>query len=120
MFVDDAARRKLLGLVGLGVRGRLVVVGVNQVRDAAQRDEIVLAVVASDASRHSIDKVVPLLRARGVRFVEVPSAAELGAAVGREATTAIGVVDRELARGMQALVEASAAAARESGPGGAQ
>ena len=42
------------------------------------------AVVASDASRNSLDKVVPLLNARRVRFVEVPSAAELGAAVGRE------------------------------------
>ena len=120
MPLDDGRRRKLLGLVGLGVRGRLVVVGVNQVRDAAQRDEVVIAVVASDASRHSIEKVVPLLRARGVRFVEVPSAAELGAAVGREATTAIGVVDRDLARGMWALVEASAAAARVSDPGGVQ
>jgi ribosomal protein L7Ae-like RNA K-turn-binding protein len=118
--IDAAARRKLLGLVGLGVRGRLVVVGVNQVRAAAQKDEVVLAVVASDASRHSIDKVVPLLRARRVRLVEVPSAAELGAAVGREATTAIGVVDRELARGMLTLLEASAGTAGVSGPDGAQ
>jgi ribosomal protein L7Ae-like RNA K-turn-binding protein len=117
--LDDAARRRLLALVGLGVRGRLVVVGVKQVRDAALKDQVVIAVVASDVSRHSIDKVVPLLRARRIRMVEVPSAAELGAAVGREATAAIGVVDRELARGIQALVEAPAAA-RESGPGGAQ
>ena len=120
MAPGDEARRKLLGLVGLGVRGRLVVVGVEQVRMAVVKDRVVLALVAADASRHSIDKVVPLLRARGVRYVEVPSAAELGAAVGREATAAIGVVDRELARGMQALVEAPVDGAKVSGPAGAQ
>ncbi len=120
MSLSDVARRKLLGLVGLGARGRLVLVGVQQVREAAMRDKLVLALVATDASRHSLDKIVPLLKARRVRFVEVPSAAELGAAVGRESTAAIGVVDRELARGMQALVHAPADGATVSGPAGAQ
>jgi ribosomal protein L7Ae-like RNA K-turn-binding protein len=120
MPLDEAVRRRLLGLVGLGVRGRLVVVGVNQVRDAAMKNKLVLALVATDVSKHSTDKVVPLLRARRVTMVEMPSAAELGAAVGREATAAIGVVDRELARGMQALVEVPADGARVSGPGGVQ
>jgi ribosomal protein L7Ae-like RNA K-turn-binding protein len=118
--LDDAARRKLLGLVGLGVRGRLVVVGVQQVRDAATRDKLVLALVATDVSRHSLDKIVPLLRARRVRYVEVPSAAELGAAVGKESTAAIGVVDRDLARGMTALIAAPVRDATESDPVGVQ
>ena len=121
MSLDAAARRRLFGLLGLGVRGRLAVVGVQQVRDAAQRDRVFVAVVAADVSRHSLDKVVPLLRARRVKYVEVPSAAELGAAVGRETTATIGVVDRELARGVLALVEkASGRGATVSDPDGVQ
>ena len=94
----------MLRLLGLGVRSRNVVVGVEQVREGAKRNKIVLAVVASDASPNSLEKVVPLLNARRVRFIEVPSAAELGAAVGREQTTVVGIVDRQLAAGVNALV----------------
>ena len=102
--MDTAAERKLLRLVGLGVRGRLAVVGVNQVRDAALRGKLALVVVAPDASENSLDKVVPLLRARHVRMIEGPTAAELGAAVGREATTVVGVTDGQLARGIRDIV----------------
>ena len=105
------AHRKLLGLVGIGLRGRLAVVGVEQVRDAARRGKLALAIVAPDASRHSRDKVVPLLKARGVEVIEGPSAAELGAAVGREATTAIGIVDGNLARGIRAIAESGSSGA---------
>ena len=98
-------RAKLLRLVGLGVRSRGAVVGVEQVREGAKKDKVAFAVVAVDASRHSIDKIVPLLKARRVRFVEVPSAAELGAAVGRESTAVVGIVNRQLAKGIRELVE---------------
>jgi ribosomal protein L7Ae-like RNA K-turn-binding protein len=98
-------RAKLLRLVGLGIRGRGAIVGVEQVREGAKKDKVAFAIVAMDASRHSLDKVVPLLNARRVRFVEVPSAAELGAAVGRETTAVVGIVDRQLAKGIRALVE---------------
>lgn len=101
----DPVRQRLLGLVGLGVRGRLVVVGVDQVREAARRGSLALAIVAPDASRHSRDKVVPLLDAKRISMLEGPSAAELGAAVGRESTAAIGIVDRDLARGIRAIAE---------------
>jgi ribosomal protein L7Ae-like RNA K-turn-binding protein len=117
--VDELSSRKLLGLLGLGVRGRLAVVGVQQVRDAAMRHKLVFAVVAPDASKHSLDKVVPLLRAKRIRYVEGPSAQELGNAVGRESTAAVGIVDAKLARGIRAIVEGSGSAgARESGPHG--
>ncbi|MBX9855864.1 MAG: ribosomal L7Ae/L30e/S12e/Gadd45 family protein [Gemmatimonadaceae bacterium] len=102
--LDEAQRRKVLGLVGLGARGRLLVIGTEQVRLAAQKDSVVLAIVAQDVSRHSLDKVVPVLRARRVEMVEWPSAAELGGAVGREATAAIGIVDQGLARGIRGAV----------------
>ena len=103
--MDAARERKLLRLVGLGVRGRLAVVGVNQVRDAVLRGKLALAVVAPDASENSLDKVVPLLRARHVRIIEGPSAADLGAAVGKEATAVVGVTDGQLARGIRDIVE---------------
>lgn len=108
----SASHRKILALVGLGVRGRRAVVGVEQVRIAAKKGKLVFAVVAPDASQNSLDKVVPLLRARQIRFVEGPSAALLGAAVGREATAVVGITDHALARGLRA--------AAGSSPGGAQ
>ena len=105
--MDGAMSRKLLRLLGVGLNGRLVVVGVQLVRDAAQRGTLELAVIAPDASRNSLDKVVPMLRAKRIRMIEGPSASELGAAVGRESTAAVGVVDPQLARGIRALVESA-------------
>jgi ribosomal protein L7Ae-like RNA K-turn-binding protein len=102
--MTDAVRQRVLRLLGLGARSRGVTVGVDSVREAAKRNKVFLAVVASDASANSLDKVVPLLNARRVRFVEVPSAAELGAAVGRNQTAVVGIVDRQLAAGVRALV----------------
>ena len=97
--------RRVLRLVGLGVRSRGAVVGVERVREAVRKGQVALAVVASDASQHSLSKVVPLLEARRVRIVHAPSASELGRAVGREQTAAVGIVDRELARGIRALAD---------------
>ena len=103
--MDDLARRKLANLLGLGVRGRMVVVGVEQVRMAATKNKLAFAIVAPDASKNSLDKVLPLLNARRVRYVEALGADELGAAVGRQSTAAVGIVDSRLARGIRALVE---------------
>src|SRR6187551_3686276 len=98
--IDAVGLAKVLRLVGLGVRSRGAVVGVQQVREAAKQDKLVLAVVAMDASSNSREKVVPLLSARRVSFIEVPSALALGAAVGREQTAVVGIVDRQLAAGI--------------------
>ncbi|MEX1185710.1 MAG: ribosomal L7Ae/L30e/S12e/Gadd45 family protein [Gemmatimonadaceae bacterium] len=84
----------------MGVRGRTVVIGVDQVRRSVLKGKVKLAVVAPDAARNSLDKVLPLLEARHVRVMEAPSARELGAAVGRASTAAVGVLDAQLARGM--------------------
>ena len=111
MTLSAVDRGRLLRLVGLGVRGRGAVVGVEQVREGAKKNKVAFAVVAMDASRHSLDKVIPLLNARRVRFVEVPSAAELGGAVGRETTAVVGIVDRQLAKGIRELVESGSAGA---------
>jgi ribosomal protein L7Ae-like RNA K-turn-binding protein len=100
-----ATRARMLRLVGLGIRGRGAVVGVEQVREGVKKNKVAFAIVAMDASRHSLDKVIPLLNARRVRFVEVPSATELGGVAGRESTAVVGIVDRQLAKGIRALVE---------------
>ena len=95
----------MLRLVGLGVRSRKVVVGVEMVRQAAKKGTLVLAIVAPDASRHSREKVLPLLIAKHVRVIEGPSASRLGVAVGRDAAAAIGVIDRDLAKGNEGIAE---------------
>lgn len=97
--MNAVARQRLFRLLGLGVRGRGAVVGVQQVREAARKNRVHLAIVAQDASPNSLEKIVPLLNARRVRFIEVSSAAELGAAVGRDHTAVVGIVDRQLAAG---------------------
>ena len=93
----------MLGLIGLGVRGRGAIIGVERVRDAAKRGKLYLAIAAPDASSNSLDKVVPLLQARGIGVLAGPPAAELGAAAGREATAVIGIVDKGLAKGLRAI-----------------
>ena len=103
--MDSGTTQRVLRLVGLGVRSRGAVVGVEQVREAVKKGKLALAVVAADASKHSLDKVVPLLKARQVSIIEVGSAAELGQAAGREQTAAIGIVDRQLARGIRELMD---------------
>ncbi len=90
-----------MALIGLGMRARRVVIGVDSVRAAALGGKLVLAVVAPDAARHSREKVLPLLAAKKIEVIEGPSADELGAATGRAAIAAVGVVDRELANGIR-------------------
>ena len=102
--MNAVQQQKMMRLLGLGIRGRGAVVGVNQVREAARSNKCFLAIVAADASENSLDKIVPLLNARRVRFIEVPSATELGAAVGRDQTAVVGIVDRQLAAGVRDAV----------------
>ena len=106
---------RILRLLGLGQRGRRVAVGVERVREAAKSGKLSLAVVAMDASKNSLEKLLPLLNARRISLIEVPSAAELGAAVGRDQTTAVGVLDPELAQGIFALTRTGSS--RASGEG---
>jgi ribosomal protein L7Ae-like RNA K-turn-binding protein len=106
---------RILRLIGLGVRGRGVVVGVDRVRDAAKSGKLSLAVVAVDASKNSLEKLLPLLTARRVSLIEVPSAVELGAAVGRDQTAAVGVVDPQLAKGIEALASTGSSGAPQEG-----
>ncbi len=110
--------RKLVGLLGLGVRARNVVIGVERVRDAARRGRLKVAFVAPDASANSRDKVLPLLEARRVQVIEGLSAEVLGRVVGKESTAAIGIIDAALARGLRRLVDPARDGGRDPGPEG--
>ena len=103
--MDAATERRVLGLLGLGIRARNVVVGVEQVRIAARRGHLALAIVAPDASPNSRKKLLPLLTARRIPLREGPAAEALGALVGRETTAAVGVTDASLARGVRKLFD---------------
>lgn len=114
--MDAAARARVAGLLGLGVRARTVVVGVDLVKGAVKGGKVRLALVAPDASPHARDKLVPLLSARRVDWYEALDADALGAAVGRTTVAAIGVTDPSLASGLRQVLGPAAAvdAAREA------
>ena len=105
MKIEGVEWRRTLALVGLGARGRLTVVGVEQVRSAALRGKLEYAVVALDASRHSLKKIVPMLSAKRIGFAEGPSAVELGKAVGKDSAAVVGIVDPQLAAGLRKIVD---------------
>jgi ribosomal protein L7Ae-like RNA K-turn-binding protein len=96
----------LLGLVGLGFKGRRVVVGVEAVRRELQAGKCWCVVVAEDASPRAVEKVVRLAAAKGVPLVPGPSAAAIGAQLGKPPVMAVGVRDRALAGGMVQLATA--------------
>ena len=102
--MDAAIERRLVGLLGLGARGRLAVIGVDRVREAAFKGVLALAVVATDASENSKAKLLPLLKARRVKVIDGPGTQVLGQAVGREQTAAVGITDRQLAKGIRELM----------------
>mgnify|MGYP001220134998 CR=1 FL=1 len=91
-------------LIGLAARAGSAVPGTERVRSAARRGELAFALVAEDASHNTMDKLLPLLRAKGVAYVVRFSRAELGAAVGRAPLGALGVTDASLAGRVRALL----------------
>ena len=90
----------LLGLLGLGYRGRRIVVGVDAVRRELQAGKCWCVVVAEDASPRAVDKVVRLASAKGVPIVAGPRAAAIGAQRGKPPGVGGGGPDRALADGL--------------------
>jgi ribosomal protein L7Ae-like RNA K-turn-binding protein len=90
----------LLGLLGLGLRGRLVVLGVDAVRAELKRGAVRCVVLAADASPRAVEKVGRLAEGAGVPLVRGPSAAEIGARLGRPPVMVVGVRDRGMADGI--------------------
>ena len=90
----------LLRLLGLGHRGRNVIVGVDAVRQQLQADAVYCVVVASDASPRAVEKVVRLAAGKGVPLVAGPDAVTIGIQLGKPPVMAVGVRDRALADGI--------------------
>ena len=97
-----AANEPLLRLLGLGLRARTVVLGVEPVRTALKAEKVVCVVVAADLSPRAGEKVVRLAHAKKIPVVPGPTAGELGERLGRPAIMVAGVLDRALARGLLA------------------
>lgn len=93
----------LLGLIGLGYRGRRVIVGVGAVRADIRAGQCRCVVLAEDASPRAVEKVVRLATAREVPIVPGPSAAAIGAQLGKPPVMAVSVRDRALAEGIRRL-----------------
>jgi ribosomal protein L7Ae-like RNA K-turn-binding protein len=93
----------LLGLIGLGYRGRRIIVGVDGVRKELQAGKCWCVVLAEDASPRAVEKVVRLATAKRVPVLPGPSAAAIGAQLGKPPVMAVGVRDRALAGGMVQL-----------------
>lgn len=94
------ASERLLRLLGLGLRARTVVVGVEPVRMALKAGKVVCVVSAADLSPRAGEKVVRLAQAKKIPVVPGPTAGEMGERMGRPAIMVAGVLDRALARGL--------------------
>jgi ribosomal protein L7Ae-like RNA K-turn-binding protein len=98
---------RTLSMLGMATRAGAVLPGTERVREAARSGSLHLAIVAADASSNSRGKLLPLLDARGIRYVVKFDRAELGAAVGRAPLSAVGIVDAKLAGRLQGLLRDS-------------
>lgn len=98
--------RKVSRLVGLGRRGRGLVVGVPQVEQALRSGRARLVLLATDGSFGQKKGVFGLSQKSGVPVIERFSGAQLAGWVGVERVTAVAVVDVNLARGLASALEA--------------
>lgn len=96
----DAALR----LLGLAARAGAVVPGTERAREAVRAGEAKLVLVAVDASDNSRDKILPLLRVRGVPHLVRFDRAALGAAVGRGPLSAVAVTGAPLAERLKTIL----------------
>jgi ribosomal protein L7Ae-like RNA K-turn-binding protein len=94
------------GLLGLGARARRLAIGVEAARAALQRGVAEGLVLARDASPRAREKLLPLAMHKGVVVLKGPGAEEFGRMLGRPPVHGVAVLDRQLARGLRAYLEA--------------
>lgn len=92
-------------MLGLATRAGAVLPGTERVREAARSGSLEYALVASDASDNSRDKLVPLLNARQVPYAVMFDRATLGGAVGRAPISALGITAKSLASRVKEIVK---------------
>jgi ribosomal protein L7Ae-like RNA K-turn-binding protein len=102
------AAEAALRLLGLAARAGALLAGTERVRVAARAATLRFAIVAEDVSANSLDKLVPLLNARGIPYVRAFTREDLGAAVGKAPLSAIGITDETLSLRIRRELETSA------------
>ena len=98
--------RAATGLLGLGAKARRLAIGVDAAREALRRGVAEGLVLAQDASPRARDRLVALAMHRSVDVLTGPTAEELGRILGRPPVHGVAVLDRQLARGLRAYLEA--------------
>jgi hypothetical protein len=105
--VEALALRRCLDLLGLARRAGVVVAGFEKVKAALRGGEVGVLVQADDAADDGRQKIQALARAVGaravgsqVRVLQFCGAADLGAAVGREAAVHVGIAPGRFAEGL--------------------
>lgn len=100
--------RALLDLMGLAARARALVLGTDATRAAAREGEARFVLIAGDAAPGQAGKLTPLLDARGIPYAACLSREALGAAVGRDFVSAVGITQDGFARRARELAAALA------------
>lgn len=101
---EEMQRRRVLDLLGLAARAGTLVTGTGSVRQAVREERIHRVFLAEDAAPGQRQKIEPLLQARAVPSHTLFSRVELGSAIGRSPVSAVGIIDRNLARRLGELV----------------
>ena len=91
------AERPDLRLLGLAARAGALVYGTDLVRRAMRAGRIRLAIVASDISDNTREKLRPLLESAHVAVIDGPDRGELGALVGKGPLSVIGMEEGSFA-----------------------
>jgi ribosomal protein L7Ae-like RNA K-turn-binding protein len=93
-----------LALLGIARRAGAVVKGVDATRRGLRKGEVRLVVVAGDASKTQLLKVVPLAKAGGIPVVRAGEQVKLGAALGEGALSTVGVTGPSFVKQLQELL----------------
>jgi len=101
--VDRAVQAQALHLVGLARRAGRAVVGTQAVRDALNRGEVRVVMLADDAAPNAQRRISGLAHRARVPVVCCGSRETLGRAVGREGSVVVGVTDGGLANRIAGL-----------------
>lgn len=89
---------KLLGLLGLALRGSNLAVGEAPVEEACNTRRACLVLHASDAAENSVSRASRLAQRGGVEFLRLPcTKEELGYALGRNSCAVLALTDGGLA-----------------------
>ena len=102
---EKAAPDAALRLLGLAARAGALLPGTEPVREAARRGSLRFALVAEDTSDNSLDKLLPLLKKRGVPHVRRFTRDQLGAAVGRAPLSAVGITTKSFAEQLKSMFD---------------